>query len=102
MSKPNLNSSIQASRAGLGTSSVTYSPLRHGDLSVPGDPGTGRVQVYIEVESFPPSATQDRAEVFSANVWPPTFELIDDGTGKTVLFGLLLPAIQKVTDKDGR
>lgn len=71
-------------------------------FTVPGDPGRGRVQIWIEVESFPPSATQERTEDRSAVMLPPTFELMDYGSEKTVLIGLLLPAILKVRDRDDR
>jgi hypothetical protein len=66
-------------------------------FTVPGDPSRGRVQLWIKVESFPPSPMQE-----SAVMLPPTFELIDDLSGKTVVIGLLLPAIMKVRDRDGR
>ena len=74
--------------------------FRHEHLRVSGEPVTGRVQLWIEIESFLSSTTP--TEERSADVLLPTFELIDDGTGKTILIGHLLPAIQKVTDKDGR
>jgi hypothetical protein len=70
------------------------------DLAVPGEPGTSRVQIWIEVESFLPS-TKNRAEVRNLEILPPTFELIDDLNDKTVIFGTLLPAIIKVEDKNG-
>ena len=69
--------------------------IRYSDLPVRGEPGTGRVELRIEVESFPPSTTQERTEEQTAVVWSPTIELIEDRNGKTVLFGLLLPAIQR-------
>ena len=59
--------------------------IRYSDLSVRGEPGTGRVQLWIEVESFL-SATEDPPEDRSAVVWAPTFELIDELRGRTVLF----------------
>ena len=70
---------------GLGHEFGHIFTLRHGDLPVPGDPRTGRIQVYFEVESFPLSATENSPEDSSANVSPPTFELIDDLSGRTVL-----------------
>lgn len=72
--------------------------LGYVDLPVPGEPRTGRKEVWIEVQSISFSATETR-EDFSANILPPTFELIDDANGRTVMFGLLLPAILKVTEK---
>jgi hypothetical protein len=71
--------------------------LRHGDLPVPGEPGTDRKQVWIEIESFLPSATQEQAEVRSAVLLPPTLELIDDRSGKTVVFDRLLPVMPAQT-----
>ena len=59
--------------------------FRHEHLSVPGEPSTGRVQLWIEVESFPHSATEKLPEDSSATVLPPTFELIDELSGRTVL-----------------
>lgn len=66
------------------------------DLPVPGEPNTRRVQVRIEVESFLPSTAQEQTEARSAVMLPPTFQLIDDGSGKTVAFGHLL-----TTNADG-
>lgn len=63
------------------------------DLPVPGEPNTSRVQVRIEVESFLPSTTQEQTEERRAVMLGPTFELIDDLSGKTVAFGHLLPVI---------
>lgn len=51
---------------------------------VAGDPVTGRVQLWIEVESFPPSATENVPEDRRTTV-APTFELIEEQSGKTVL-----------------
>ncbi|HET9710344.1 MAG TPA: hypothetical protein VFP64_00625, partial [Pyrinomonadaceae bacterium] len=62
------------------------------DLPVPGEPNTSRVEVRIEVESFLPSTTQEQTEERSAVMLPPTLELIDEGSGKTLVFGLLLQA----------
>jgi len=66
------------------------------NFAVPGEPRTGRYEVWIEIESFPPTT-----EVRNAEVLAPTFELIDELRGNTVIFGMLLPAIQKVRDKNG-
>lgn len=65
------------------------------DLPVPGDPNTRRVQVRIEVESFLPSTTQEQTKECRAVMLAPTFELIDDGSGKTVAFGGLQLEISK-------
>src|SRR6185369_10301183 len=69
--------------------------LSYGDLPVPGEPRTGRKEVWIEVESISFSTTKTRAEDIGAVVLPPTFELVDPD-GRTVISGLLLPAIGKV------
>ena len=74
---------------GLGHEFGHIFTLRHGDLSVPGEPRTDRVQVYIEIESFPLSATENPPEDRSADVSPPTFELIDELSGRTVLSNAL-------------
>ncbi|HEV7474780.1 MAG TPA: hypothetical protein VGN90_12075 [Pyrinomonadaceae bacterium] len=71
-------------------------------FSVPGDFGRGRVQLWIQVESLQPSATQASAGDSSAVMLPPTFELMDYGSEKSVLIGLLLPAILKVRERDNR
>jgi len=70
---------------GLGHEYGHIFTLRHGELSVAGEPRTGRVQVYIEVESFPLSTTENQPEDRSAVVTPPTFELIDELSGRTLL-----------------
>jgi hypothetical protein len=69
--------------------------FRYADLPVQGEALTRRAQLWIVVESFLPSETQARAEERSADGLLPTFELADEERGKTVLMGLLLPAIQK-------
>jgi hypothetical protein len=69
--------------------------FRYADLPVQGEPLTRRAQLWIVVESFLPSATQAQAVERSADGLLPTFELVDEERGKTVLIGLLLPAIQK-------
>ena len=60
--------------------------LSYGDLPVPGEPRTGRKEVWIEVQSISFSTTQTPTEDPSAVVLPPrTVELINDADGKTVL-----------------
>jgi len=54
--------------------------LGYGDLRVSGEPSTGRVQIWIEIESFPPTSG-----VLNAQVIAPTFELIDESNGKTTV-----------------
>jgi hypothetical protein len=60
-------------------------------FTVPGESLTRRIQVLMVVESFPVAATQTSTEDSSADVSPPTFELIDPD-GRSVMFGLLWPA----------
>ena len=52
--------------------------ISYRDLKVSGDPSTGRAQIWIEIESVPLTDGVVNAQVFS-----PTFELIDESTGKT-------------------
>lgn len=83
------------------TARVHSFDISRNDLAVAGEPGTARVQLWVAVEivlSFP---TRAQAEDPAAVFYPPTFELMDE-SGKTVVLGLLLPAVQKVKDKDGR
>jgi hypothetical protein len=68
--------------------------IRYGDLSVAGEPVTGRVQVWIVIQSLQPSSTQERVEDSSADMLPPTFELIDNESGKTTVHGTLLKVWQ--------
>ena len=80
--------------------------LSYGDLPVSGDPRTGRKDVWLEVESISFPATQTQAPDFIPDlelpvVLMPTVELTERD-GKTVIFGLLSPAIRKVTDKEGQ
>ncbi len=61
--------------------------IRYERSGVAGDPVTGRVQLWIEVESFPPSATENLPE--DRSTVAPTFELIDEQTGRTVLSNVM-------------
>ena len=54
--------------------------IAYGDLKVSGEPSTGRVQIWIEIESFP-----DSGGLLNAQVVAPTFELIDECNGKTTV-----------------
>jgi hypothetical protein len=54
--------------------------IGYGDLKVSGEPSTGRVQIWIEIESFPPTDG-----LLNAQVVAPTFELIDESNGKTTV-----------------
>ena len=56
--------------------------IMHSDLRVSGEPSTGRIQIWIEIESFPPSGG-----LVNAQVAAPTFELIDEINGKTTVQG---------------
>ena len=75
--------------------------LRHDHLPIPGELVTSRIQVWIEVESHWLTSTPARAEDVGASLIPPTFEVVDNASGRTILIGMLLPAVQKVRDKDG-
>lgn len=66
--------------------------LKHGDLSVPGEPVS--IQVLIEVELFLQESTQERAEDLSLDVLAPTIEVIDDRSGRTILLGILEPIVR--------
>jgi hypothetical protein len=61
--------------------------LGYGDIPVPGEPRTSRKQLWIEVESFSLSPTQAQAEDPAAGVPAPVFEIVDDGNGKTTVYG---------------
>ena len=75
--------------------------LAYGDLPVRGG-AQDDLWIFID-DVLPPSlGTQKLVEDRSVDLLLPTFKLIDEASGKTVLCGLLLPAIQKVKDKDGR
>ena len=50
------------------------------DLSAPGDPGSGRLQVHSVIQVSLQDGTVRAAEGFPASI-----ELVDDSTGKTVL-----------------
>ena len=54
--------------------------IAYGDLKVTGEPGTDRVQIWIEIESFP-----DSGGLLNAQVVAPAFELIDESNGKTTV-----------------
>ena len=56
--------------------------IAYGDLKVSGEPSSNRVQIWIEIESFPPTGG-----LLNAQVVAPTFELIDESNGKTTVYG---------------
>lgn len=58
----------------------------YSDLKVAGEPGTGRVQLLIEVDSFA-SPTEEGAEISCAGLLASTIEVIEDGNGKTTRLG---------------
>lgn len=70
--------------------------IGRGDLAVAGEPGTGRVQLWVEVELVLSADARLRAEDAAASLFLPTYELINDERGETAVIGLLLPAIQSV------
>ena len=67
--------------------------IRRRDLSHVGDPLTGRLQIRLEILVV--YADSRRKTGDSTGVFPPSFELVSDETGQSILIGLLLPAIQK-------
>ena len=64
-------------------------------LNLPGDPNTGRLQVRAEVEISLWQELTLRGEPAPVE-FPTTYELVDRESGRTVMVGHLLPAIQKV------
>lgn len=54
--------------------------IAYRDLKVSGDPNTGRIQLWIEIESFPSNDKLVNAEIVA-----PTFELIDESNGRTTV-----------------
>ena len=63
--------------------------IAYGDLRVSGEPSTGRVQIWIEIESFPPTGG-----LLNAQVVAPTFELIDESNGKTTVYGSMKESME--------
>ena len=65
--------------------------LNYSDLGqMPGEPGTGRRQVRIEVSMFSSGTEADAQRIRLG------WDLVNATTGQTILVGMLLPAIQKV------
>ena len=75
------------------TAKVHSLDISRNDLAVAGEPDTGRVQLWVEVELVL-TGTRAQAEDPAANFFPPNFELIYE-SGETGLIGLLLPAIRR-------
>ena len=74
--------------------------IKRSDISAPGDSRTGRVEVRIQlVLTGNASDMNVRARI---DKLPSQIELVDDDTGKTVVMGMLLPAIQKVREAPNR
>jgi hypothetical protein len=67
------------------------------DLPVAGEPGTGRVQIWIEIKSFV-SPTKRLNEIRNLRGTPATFEVIDDVNGKTVFVGTLNGGVWKTSN----
>ena len=67
--------------------------IRRDDLSHVGDPKTGRLQIRLEV--FVVYSDSLRKGAGTSSVFPPSFELVSDESGESILIGMLLPAIQK-------
>ncbi|MGH9941985.1 MAG: hypothetical protein ACRD9R_06455 [Pyrinomonadaceae bacterium] len=68
--------------------------INRDDLPEQGEPGTGRIQLWVEVEIVSRSTRRD--EDPGAGVFPPNFELIAENSGTTILVGMLLPAVQRI------
>ncbi|HKP68437.1 MAG TPA: hypothetical protein VJV05_04080 [Pyrinomonadaceae bacterium] len=65
--------------------------LNYTDLEqIPGEPGTGRREVRIELFMSYTGLEADAKRIRQ------TYDLIDTATGQSILIGMLLPAIQKV------
>lgn len=62
--------------------------IAYGDLNVSGESSTDRVQIWLEIESFPPTGG-----VLNAQVVAPTFELIDE-SGKTTVHGTMKESME--------
>jgi hypothetical protein len=61
--------------------------INRDDLREEGEPGTGRIQLWIEVVIDPCSASQQGAEECGVRVFPPTFEVVDNDSGRTTAHG---------------
>lgn len=74
--------------------------INRGDIPQAGDPRTGRLQVRVEVvlRRVPKRGEAEGASGGVTKHGAGTMELVDDATGKTLLIGLLLPAVQKVRE----
>jgi hypothetical protein len=55
----------------------------------------GSIRVRVEVVIIAPAAAPGQDKEPGVDRFPATFELIDNGSGKRILIGMLLPAIQK-------
>ncbi|HKQ53856.1 MAG TPA: hypothetical protein VJT74_15890 [Pyrinomonadaceae bacterium] len=67
--------------------------IRRSDLPVTGEPVTNRVQLWVEVTLVLSAPSQKQAQNPAAALYTPTFQLINEESGETVLVGLLLPAV---------
>jgi hypothetical protein len=64
--------------------------INRDDLPEEGEPRTGRIQLWIEVVIAQQPAGQDGAEVPGGSILQPTFEVIDNETGRTILHSTLI------------
>ena len=60
------------------------------DINLPGEPRTGRLQFRIEVRSVWRSGGRARVEESGADLFLPTFEVVDNASGRTTLQGGLV------------
>ena len=82
---------LDASHTPLGSGQFDWFDINYSDLPQLATEGnTGRRQIRTNV-TITYTGLESEAELFR-----PTWELVDTATGQTLLIGMLLPAIQKV------
>jgi hypothetical protein len=84
---------LDARHTPLGAGQFDWFDINYSDLpQLAGEGNTGRRQIRINA-TITYTGVESEAELFR-----PSWELVDTATGQTQLIGLLLPAIQKVRD----
>ena len=61
--------------------------INRDDLREEGEPDTGLIQLWIEVVIYPCSASRQEAEECGVPVSPPTFDVVDNDSGRTTARG---------------